>query len=283
MKARVVWKGGPGSGNFGHEGRPGEVGGSAESSNTKTSMDELYTNPPNGWTTTTNYFNMRILKTKVFGWVGKVREENQAEYLAIWEPENVMGNDRKTFDNVQDAVDWVNVKAAERQSKYANKTYQERMGEFESEHFTDNVTEWGMCADKQGTIIFESNGTDFAVDLADDVVKRMRGGAFTHTHPGDLSFSLDDVRSAFAMRLKELRVVAANKDGKMVRYTLKGKWPKNKLTFATLAAEAYKAVGGWDRQFKKAPFEKRQAYWSGLWKEYARLSGMTYTEEVVND
>ena len=45
MKARIVWKGGTGSGNFGHEGRPGEVGGSITTGGSNDQVVEDVTTP----------------------------------------------------------------------------------------------------------------------------------------------------------------------------------------------------------------------------------------------
>lgn len=65
-----------------------------------------------------------------------------------------------------------------------------------------------FCYDKEGKTIFSKTGTKSAISFTEEEVNNIiKDGAtyFTHNHPGDTSFSLDDIRMACKFKLEQMR------------------------------------------------------------------------------
>ncbi len=67
-------------------------------------------------------------------------------------------------------------------------------------------TEKAYLFDSKGNILLEKGGTRNQVVFTQEELKLFKGSILTHNHPGASSFSVQDVRTACANSLKEIRV-----------------------------------------------------------------------------
>ncbi|MCD6386024.1 hypothetical protein J7M23_09650, partial [Candidatus Sumerlaeota bacterium] len=66
-----------------------------------------------------------------------------------------------------------------------------------------------VAFDLKGQIIFRTKGTEAGVKISSVEERLLRGAICTHNHPGQTwGFSLNDIRFASMLNLKEIRVVA---------------------------------------------------------------------------
>ena len=70
--------------------------------------------------------------------------------------------------------------------------------------------ERALIFNQDGTIFFERNGTSSQVAFTDQEFKTFTGKVFTHNHPGNTSFSDNDVHRAAEYELSEMRAVSTN-------------------------------------------------------------------------
>lgn len=93
--------------------------------------------------------------------------------------------------------------------------------------------------DDQGAILARRTGLPDRVSFPVSITDQMAGMSFSHSHPGDTSFSLSDVVNAADIKLAELRAV-----GPEMRYIMQpgaGGWPKE-LALRGAYDESYKAA-----------------------------------------
>lgn len=76
---------------------------------------------------------------------------------------------------------------------------------------TKNKYEQMVAIDKKGKILLNKGGSKSSIAFTKLEAKKMTGAEkFYHNHPHGSSFSLEDLQTAYALEIKEMRVVAPN-------------------------------------------------------------------------
>lgn len=90
------------------------------------------------------------------------------------------------------------------------------------ENIRKDKLETGAFIDKNGAVVLQRQGEPDHVGFYPDELSRMKGTTFTHNHPGNTTFSAEDISLAAATGLYELRAV-----GPTLRYTMVAEngWP----------------------------------------------------------
>lgn len=139
--------------------------------------------------------------------------------------------------------------------------------------------ETGAFIDKKGAVILQRQGEADSVGFPISEFPRLRGTTFTHNHPGNGTFSLQDVSLASQIGLAELRAV-----GPTLRYTMSADkaWPSGDMISSLVdqsQKQALKRVAGMinrgeiEREFAQA--ESEHQFWTVL----SSKAGLKYTRE----
>jgi hypothetical protein len=139
--------------------------------------------------------------------------------------------------------------------------------------------ETGAFIDKAGTVVIQRQGEADSVGFPIIEFPRLHGTTFTHNHPGNGTFSMQDVSLASQIGLAELRAV-----GPTLRYTMsadKG-WPGGDMITSLVGQtekEAVKRVSGMinrgeiEREFAQTELEHQ------FWTILSAKAGLKYTRE----
>lgn len=142
-----------------------------------------------------------------------------------------------------------------------------------------NKLETGAFIDRNGNVLLQRSGEADRVTFSGSEMNLMKGSTFTHNHPGNSTFSGQDVALASEIGLAELRAV-----GPTLRYTMsadKG-WPSSdmldKLTIDLQQTAADRVTsminrGEIEREFAQA--ESEHQFWTIL----SAQTGLKYTRE----
>lgn len=142
-----------------------------------------------------------------------------------------------------------------------------------------NKLETGAFIDRGGNVLLQRSGEADRVGFPVSEFPRLRDSTFTHNHPGNGTFSRDDVRLASEIGVAELRAV-----GPTLRYmmTADKDWPSGDM-IAALAAQsekdAIKRVTGMvnkgEIELEFAQSESEHQFWTIL----SGKAGLKYTRE----
>lgn len=89
----------------------------------------------------------------------------------------------------------------------------------------DRKTEKGFFLDDKGNIIYEKSGRRNSIPFTLKESEYFKGNIFIHNHPGASSFSVDDINIMVRYKMKEMRVIGVDHEGKVHRYIMKPKTP----------------------------------------------------------
>ncbi|NLS78829.1 MAG: hypothetical protein GXY76_16380 [Chloroflexi bacterium] len=135
---------------------------------------------------------------------------------------------------------------------------------------------------------------DSCIVIPDDLINRLAGAHFVHTHPSGGSFSLDDVLLAQRAKVGSLAAVGVDAGGRRWRYTVRpgpGGW-KHRDAYISARAEVEKEVyrRGWIRlDLARAAGRADKTFKTALeiWhrdqvmKRLAARTGLEYTRERI--
>lgn len=139
--------------------------------------------------------------------------------------------------------------------------------------------ETGAFIGRDGSVLLQRQGEPDSVGFPVNEFDKLKGSTFTHNHPGNSTFSRQDVSLASEIGLTELRAV-----GPTLRYTMsadKG-WPTDDMIdslSSQAATETVKRVSGMvnrgeiEQQFAQA--ESEHQFWTIL----SAKAGLKYTRE----
>ncbi len=147
------------------------------------------------------------------------------------------------------------------------------------EGIRNNKLETGVFIGADGKELLRRTGQPNRVGFAEAELAGKAGSTFTHNHPGDGAFSLDDYEAALFAQVAELRVVSPQ----FRHLLLFGAAPPTRKTLEQLGAE-------WSAQLSEVVRQANQAdqlhpAWFGVelqhafWKRAAKRFGLTYLRE----
>jgi len=140
----------------------------------------------------------------------------------------------------------------------------------------------------------DGDKADSCIIIPDDLIDRLAGAHFVHTHPSGGSFSLDDVLLAQRAKVASMSAVGVDAGGRKWRYTVRpgpGGW-KSRAEYIVAKQNAEEAVyrRGWrklDRARVAGRANKRFHTALESWhrdlvmKELAARTGLEYTRERI--
>lgn len=140
----------------------------------------------------------------------------------------------------------------------------------------------------------DGDKADSCIIIPDDLIDRLAGAHFVHTHPSGGSFSLDDVLLAQRAKVASMSAVGVDAGGRKWRYTVRpgpGGWkPRGEYIVAKQNAEEGVYRQGW-RRLDRARAAKRANktfhaaleswHWDQVMKELAARTGLEYTRERI--
>jgi hypothetical protein len=160
------------------------------------------------------------------------------------------------------------------------------LASFERQHYADAV-ENAACFDKEGHMLYMASGRANGIDLPWEVANKMTGGTFSHNHPKNLPFSIEDVAFADRMELKEMRVTA-NDNGRQVVYTMKpkpgGNWPAPEVFKINLrgVVEELRYHGlEMVNNGMSTDVKTQRAYWMKFWQSFSPRMGLVFEEKTL--
>lgn len=143
-----------------------------------------------------------------------------------------------------------------------------------------NDMETGIAIDADGSVLLSRKGRADQVGFTESEFRVMRGTLFTHNHPGNGTFSIEDGARAHEANFVELRAVGPN-----LRYIMQAPngWPteaqlnQSKKSLTPLLQKKVDAminVGELEKKFAQQEMEHQ------FWVEVAKKYGMLYTREA---
>ena len=142
--------------------------------------------------------------------------------------------------------------------------------------------ETGACVTKDGQPILRKDGGKNSVEFTDAEVASLRGGVFTHNHPGGGSFSLDDVAFAGRAGLSEIRAVGPGGQRYRIQSERGETWPGLARVASAVGSADRSVRADWTPRIKDGSLSVAEAnrnHWHEVWSRAAPGAGLVYVKE----
>lgn len=149
-------------------------------------------------------------------------------------------------------------------------------------------TERAQAYDEDGNTVLAKGGSKHSVGFTQAELDQMKGSTFTHNHPGDTSFSQEDVDVAIICNLKEMRAVGVHPiTGERLVYSISPKekgWPSRAALRASyLVQDATQKKEFWPkvRSGALSPKEASANHGHEVWKRIAKDLDLNYSQGIL--
>lgn len=146
-------------------------------------------------------------------------------------------------------------------------------------------TEHAAGIDNQGNLLFQKAGGESEVNLSYDELAITRGGVFTHNHPAGVSFSVDDVQTAWRFGFAQMRAVTTQHVH--IVEPPAGGWPDparfDRLVIPAIQKHANAIAAEWNPRIARRELSQEQAnrdFDHELWLRVAGDVGFRYRREA---
>lgn len=145
----------------------------------------------------------------------------------------------------------------------------------------NNPRESAAVYGPDGELLFETQGDRSSVQFTPEQVAKMKGATLTHNHPGNSSFSAEDVALAVRTEMAEMRAVSADwaHSVKPPKGGWSAEWGRKTGLIRSIRRHNGKVRQEFTRRINEGALEVEEAeadHWHEVWKRVAKDTGMRY-------